>query len=179
MIDLRSTVQILLQDAGFRTRRTTSDVVPVLSFEDDAFLGFVFVFDRVGSLLQQWREQEARILSSYATSFRVAGDKAWNVYSIFLCTENGTPAQVRIVRSVEENLERTRKIAACGVANRSEAVKALLPLLPLQQHAILLPEDTTQRLRSRIEKISPAVAATALDETVPPSDVVSTLSRIA
>jgi hypothetical protein len=74
-------------------------------------------------------------------------------------------------------LERTRKIAACGLSNRDEIVNALLPLLPIQRQPLLDSEDfdLTQRLRKRITMIAPEAANSALDDTVTPAEVVRLL----
>ena len=79
------------------------------------------------------------------------------------------------LRWIEEDLERTRKIAACGIASREELVRVLLPVLPLQYQPELRAEDVTERLRRRIAAIAPNVVEVALDEAVSPVEVVRIL----
>jgi hypothetical protein len=85
--------------------------------------------------------------------------------------------QLREIRWIEEDLERTRKIAACGLSSRDEIVKALLPLLPIQRQPLLDSEDfdLTQRLRKRIASIAPDAANAVLDDAVTPAEVVRLL----
>ena len=52
---------------------------------------------------------------------------------------------------------------------------ALLPVLPIQYRPRLEEEDLTDRLKERIASIAPAAANVALDDNVPPADVVRLL----
>jgi hypothetical protein len=175
MIDLLSTMQVVLREAGFTTRLTSIDRSPVVCFEDDALMGFGSVLSNPGELLEQWKATEMSLLTRYALDFRAAGEKAWNVYCVFLCGASADPSQSRQVRRIEEDLERTRKIAACGLASREDLVRVLLPVLPLQYQPALRAEDVTERLQRRIRTISPRASDVALDEAVPAAEVVRLL----
>ncbi len=171
MIDVISTVQVVLREANFTTRLVSLDRSPVVCFEDDVISGFGRVFEDPEALLSGWRATEMSLLKFFASSFRFAGDKAWNVYCIFLCSRAADPIQNRQVRWVEEDLARTRKIAACGVGSRDDIVRVLLPILPLQQQPVLRAEDLTKRLETRIRTIAPKASAVVLDEEVSPAEV--------
>jgi hypothetical protein len=175
MIDLLSTAQILLRDADFTTRLDSLDQKNLVCFEDDTLVGFCYEFKDPQSLLAEWKARESSILTRFASSFRSAGDKAWNVYCAFLCESPADPVQTREVHWIEENLERTRKIAACGIGTRDELVRVLLPLLPIQYQPKLRAEDVTERLERRIVAIAPKAAHVALDETVSPVEVIRLL----
>jgi hypothetical protein len=108
-------------------------------------------------MVEGWRETEATMLARYAAQFRAAGDKAWNVYSVFITEARASEGERREVRWIEEDLERTRKITGTSVVTREEVVKALLPLLPIVAKPLLAPEDSRQRLLRRIEVIAPRV----------------------
>src|SRR5436189_3537858 len=131
MIDLLSTTQGVLREAGFSTRLTAIDRSPVVCFEDDVLMGFGCIFEGPSDLLKGWRTAEMSLLTRYAASLRTAGDKAWNVYCIFLCGSAADSIQDRQVRWIEEDLERTRKLAGCGLASRDDVLRVLLPVLPL------------------------------------------------
>src|SRR5690349_21513656 len=124
MTNLLDSAQVILGDAGFRTSLTTVTGMPALSFENDSVLGFVFVFASPEELVRGWRDIETAFLKSYAPRLTESGDKAWNVYSIFLSSRPATGNSQRTVRWVEENLDRTRKITAAGAASRGELVQA-------------------------------------------------------
>ena len=177
MTDLKSPVQIVLQDAGYETWLLSVDGLPAVGFEDSAVMGFVCFFEDVSTLLRRWRDLETRLLTMNASSLQKAGEKTWNIYSVFLTPGSGDEAQLREIRWIEEDLERTRKIAACGLSSRDEIVKALLPLLPIQRQPLLDSEDfdLTQRLRKRIASIAPNAANAVFDDTVTPSEVVRLL----
>jgi hypothetical protein len=173
--DTISNVHVVLQNAGFRTREATGAQVPAIAFEDETTLGFVYVFATPKALIEHWRSAEAGLLSKYAANFRIAGDKAWNVYSVFIAEQRGTDQQCRAVRWIEEDLEKTRKITATGVGARDDVVTALLPLLPIVSKPVLIPEDSAVRLQRRIDAIAPEISAIALDDDVPASDVAAIL----
>ena len=175
MIDLLSSIQVLLRESGLGTVLSAIDQTPVVRFEDDAVMGFGSLFEDAESLISQWLARENSLLLQYAPRLRSAGEKAWNVYCVFLCGRAASPSQVRQVNWIEENLERTRKIAACGVANREDLVRALVPLLPFQFQPALRPEDLTDRLQRRIDTIAPRGSRVVLDSAVSSAEVVRLL----
>jgi hypothetical protein len=170
-------MQVVLREAGFTTLLTLVDRSATVCFEDDSLMGFGRVFSQPADLIAQWRATETSLLTRYAPSFRAAGDKAWNVYTVLLCGSIGDPIQNRKVRWIEEDLERTRKISACGIASREDMCRALLPLLPLQYQPVLQAEDVTLRLQRRIRTIAPKAATAALDKAVPAVEVVRLLGE--
>jgi hypothetical protein len=129
------------------------------------------------SSLCGWRELETKLLTGHAPSLQKAGEKTWNVYSVFFSSAGTDQTQLREIRWIEEDLERTRKIAACGLTSREDIVTALLPLLPIQRQPLLDSEDfdITQRLKKRIASIAPDAANAVLDKTVTPAEVVRLL----
>lgn len=177
MMDLKSPVQVVLQDAGYETWLLSVDGLPAVGFEDNAVMGFVCLFDDTPSLLRRWRDLETKLLTVHASSLQKAGEKTWNIYSVFLSSGSADETQLREIRWIEEDLERTRKIAACELSSRDEIVRALLPLLPIQRQPLLDSEDfdLTQRLRKRIASIAPDAANAVLDDAVTPAEVVRLL----
>lgn len=178
MINLFSTLHLVLREAGYTTSLASFDRFSIVCFEDDVLTGFGYVFDDPGTLIRQWKATEMSFLTRYAPSLRAAGEKAWNVYCVFLCSSPATPDENRQVHWIEENLDRTRKVAACGIATRDDLMRALLPLLPLQYQPLLRPEDITERLRNRIHIISPSASDIVLDESIEPEEAVRLLGGI-
>lgn len=178
MIDLTASLQIVLQDVHFRTSLASLEGSTVVCFEDDVIMGFACTYTTPAELLTQWRSAEMSLLRRYAPNFRAAGDKAWNVYFAFLCPAVADKSQRREIQWIEEDLERTRKIASCGVATRADLIRALLPLLPLQYQPLLEPPDLTGRLRVRIRAIAPEVEEAALNTEVSAEDVVRLLTEV-
>ena len=177
MIDVLSTLQVLLREGGFSTRLTSIDRSPIVCFEDDTLLGFGCVFEDPVGLLERWKTMEMALLKRFAPSVRTAGEKAWNVYLLFLCGPPADPSQYRQVRWIEEDLDRTRKLAACGLASREDLLRAILPILPLQHQPILRAEDVTERLKTRIRTISPTAPHVVLDQSVSFEEVVRILGE--
>lgn len=164
MIDLADTVLAVLRDAGYRTRIQAVGQVRAVVFEDGAVLGFVAVMSSVAQLTASWTDVEEEFLRGHAAHLRRAQEKAWNVYSVFLTAPDGDAGERRKVNRIEENLERTRKIAVCGLLTRGDVERALLPLLPLQHQAILESGGAETRLRTRLSAAWPGAADAVLDE---------------
>lgn len=180
MIDLGSPVQAVLQDAGYDTWLLSVEGLRAIGFEDDAVMGFVYLFEDVSSMLLSWRNLETKLLSRHASSLQRAGEKTWNIYSVFLSSGRADEVQLREVRWIEEDLERTRKLAACGLASREGIITALLPLLPIQRQPSLDGEefDLTQRLEKRVASIAPEGAKAVLNSDVPAADVIRMLGGL-
>ena len=168
---------MVLQDAHFRTSLASLEGTTVVCFEDEVVMGFACSFATPEDLLAKWRSTEMSLLRRYAPNFRAAGDKAWNVYFAFLSPAVADESQKREIQWVEEDLERTRKIASCGVGTRTDLIRALLPLLPLQYQPLLEPPDLTGRLRARIGSIAPNVEDAVLSTDVSADDVVRLLTE--
>jgi len=177
MIDVLSTLQVVLREAGYSTRLASIERSSIVCFEDDTLLGFGCIFENPVNLLEQWKDKEMALLKRYAPSVRAAGEKAWNVYCLFLCGAPADPIRNRQVRWVEEDLERTRKVAACGLKSREDLLRALLPILPLQYQPELRPEDVTKRLQNRIRTIALSAQQVVLDQSVSPTEVVRLLGE--
>lgn len=175
MIDLLSATQVLLRDAGYTVRLSEIQKSPLASFEDGTVIGFCSVFEQPTEIINKWRAQETEILTRFAPNFRAGGEKAWNVYCIFLCGVAPSKTEAREIAWVEEDLNRTRKIAASGIGARDELVRVLLPVLPIQYQPRLVENDVAQRLEARIGEIAPKARAAALDPSVSPEEVVRLL----
>jgi hypothetical protein len=175
MIDIFGTAQTILRESGYWTRLLSFEQTSILSFEDESVLGFCYIFSDPTALLTGWKSIETELLNRHGVRFRSAGDKAWNIYSIFVSGETADPIQTREVRWIEENLERTRKIATCGISTRETLQRALLPLLRLQYRPSLQPDGLTERLQRRIATIAPSAANVVLKDDVPPIEVVRLL----
>lgn len=176
-MDLKSQLQIVLQEAEYQTWLISVEGLDAVGFEDDTVMGFACLFHNPQALLQRWRAVETVLLTTHTSSLQKAGEKTWNIYSVFLSAEKADEVQSREVRWIEEDLERTRKITGCGLIERQDLVRALLPVLPLQYQPVLDTEDfdLTQRLRRRVADIAPTAVIAAFDDEVSPSEVVRVL----
>ena len=66
MIDVLSTMQVVLQEANFTTHLISVDHFPVVHFEDDTLMGFGCIFDDPDELLRRWNTWETSLLTRYA-----------------------------------------------------------------------------------------------------------------
>ena len=76
MIDILSTTQVVLREAGFSTYLTSIDRLSIVCFEDDVVTGFSYIFEDPESMLKKWKSIETLFLTNYAPSLRAAGEKA-------------------------------------------------------------------------------------------------------
>lgn len=177
MIDLLSISQGILRENSLTTRLLRLGTATIISFEDDALLGFIHLFETPAEMIENWAETEHSFLRAQATRFRAAGEKAWNVYSIFLCEMDGNSHEKRQIHWIEENLERTRKLASCGINTRADLLGALLPILTLQQRPKLDSDKFEDRLRRRVSQIAPGATDAVLEKAVNPTEVVRLLKE--
>jgi hypothetical protein len=125
----------------------------------------------------EWQNLETKFLMNFSPALKKAGEKTWNVYSVFLCAAAAVEDEARAIRWIEEDLQRTRKVTGLVPNGRSYMVTALLPLLPIQYQPRLDTDDfnLTQRLKRRIGSIAPAAEQAALDKGVTVTEVVRLL----
>lgn len=152
-MDVSTHVEILLREAGYETWPWTGVSPAVTCFENAAIIGFVHVFRSADDLLERWDSAQHAVLSRHSAALRLAGAKAWNVYSVFLA-EDQSPRQQRAVERIEENFSLTRKIARAGVRTVADVERALLPLTVVNAQPILSDTDFKGRLRARLKDVS-------------------------
>lgn len=158
-MDIPSQTEILLRDAGYYTASWSGGLLPVVVFENQAVAGFAHVFPNGEALLKGWVEAQRLVLDRYALALRGAGQKAWNVYSVFLA-ETATADEVRIIERIDEDFALTRKIARANLQSTDELRAALLPLLPIQSRVGMEPSHYNELLRNRLKDVpSPVVEA--------------------
>lgn len=159
MTDIMAQAEAMLKAAGYATWRRNERNETSLVLEDPSSIGFLYVFDTADALLRSYKLREEATLSAYASALRSAGDKAWNVYSVFLTAEECKADVERRVLRIEENLRRTRKIARASVTSERALEVALLPLLPLIARRESKLSDYSDRLERKIANVNgPAVA---------------------
>ncbi len=178
MIELLSVSHSVLRDQGFATRVISVGQLSGLAFEDDTVLGFVYAFDGPVEMLEHWQDVEKSFLQSNATRFRAANEKAWNIYSVFLTSENADVENKRRIRWIEEDLRFTRKLTGCGLTTRHELLNVLLPLVSLQQKPFLQGDAFRTRLQRRLQTVAGRAADALLNNAVTPQEAARLLRDI-
>jgi len=139
----------VLRSAGYLVA-STEDRHRSFQFEDEAVLGSLHTFDDITALLETWEAEQDSFLKRSAKALRAEPTKAWNVYTVLLCSQ-ACPDELRSkLDEIEENFRGTRKIARAKLQTLEDVRSALLPLLPLQSVAVLKLEDPIKRLRGRL-----------------------------
>src|SRR5258708_39488792 len=105
MTDLKPVLQGLLQDAGYQTWLIALDKPEAVAFEDEATMGFACLFETATDLLKDWQNLETKFLMNFSPALKKAGEKTWNVYSVFLCTTACPENEARAIRWIEEDLQ--------------------------------------------------------------------------
>ena len=175
MTDVLQIVPEVLEDAKFQTWRMEFSGRPSLGFEDENILGVAASFETPQELIDGWIKFEDLLLARYGNNFRQAGEKAWNVYSVFLTSQAASDSQARAIRAIEEDLRQTRKLAAHSVVSNQSVRSALLPILPLGPRPELSAINASERLATRIENLSPGMASLVLDEKVSAAQLLARL----
>jgi len=175
MTDVLQIVAEVLEDAKYQTWQMDFAGLSCLGFEDENILGVVAEFNSPQDLLDGWLGCEDSILARYGSNFRQAGEKAWNVYTVFLTSQQPTDSQARAIRAIEEDLQQTRKLAAHSLNSHQSVRLALLPILPLGPRPELSAINASARLAKRIENLAPGMAALVLNEEVSATQLLAQL----
>lgn len=163
-MDITLQAEIILRRAGYETWPWTGISPAVTCFENAMTIGFIHIFESAEALLGGWRAGQQAVLSRHAAALRLAGVKAWNVYSIFLTDEQAPPHQ-RAIQRIEEDFALTRKIARAAIRTSEDVERVLLPLTAVRAQPLLIKADFENRLRSRLKEVSPEAVTAFLGET--------------
>jgi hypothetical protein len=137
-------------------------------------MGFIHAYPTAQALLDSWSKDQQMVLARHSAALRAAGQKAWNVYSIFLTQEPAPQAQ-RAADQIEEDFSLTRKIARTSVRTPEDIEKALLPLTSVRAQPLLGESKLEDRLRQKLKDL-PESAVTAFFGPVPAEEVARILS---
>jgi hypothetical protein len=174
-MDITTQSEVLLRGAGYDTWVWTGGVQAVVCFENAAVIGFVHVFATAHDLMRRWPEVQTAALSRHGPALRLAGVKAWNVYSVFL-TEEQASSQQRDIERIEEDFALTRKIARAGLRTSDDLERVLLPLTAVRSQPVPSDMDFENRLRFRLREVPPD-ALTAFLGNAPAEDVAKMLAE--
>jgi hypothetical protein len=95
---------------------------------------------------------------------RQSKDKSWNAYSVLLTEPDLSGDLANEFLKIEEDFRGTRKIAKSGLHTISQLTRALLPLLAIQNLVELERDDSKERLRSRLSRLSPRLLEAFLEQ---------------
>ncbi len=167
-----SDIDTTLRSNNYRCRMSPYDS-SMLLFEDEAIFGFVVLFDDAVQLLESWKSKQALFIQRNATALKRAHMKSWNCYSIYLSSQPAPTSLKPFLAEIEEDLALTRKIVGDGIATPRDIQRALLPILPIQNHAV---SSSTAKadLGSRLHGWSPS-ALHALEGATTAEDLLEIL----
>ena len=150
-MDISKEAQIILRDGGYDTWEWNDASVPIVYFENDVILGFIYLFNDIDYLKNSWEELQQIVIDKFKPNFKAAGNKAWNVYSIFLSTSESEDSVT--LDYIEENFNHTRKIARSNIVSKESLKNALLSILPLVNKPILDEFTFNDALRANLARI--------------------------
>ena len=165
-MDIFTQVEIVLRSAGYETWKWTGLSPSVVCFENASVLGFVHEYGTSTEQLRLWATDQQAVLARHSGALRAAGQKAWNVYSVFLSGDQ-VPQPQRAVDQIEEDFTLTRKIARCSVRTPDDVERALLPLTRIRAQPLLGDPRFESRLRTRLKDLPEGALAALLSQTRP------------
>jgi hypothetical protein len=168
-MDILTQAEIVLREAQYETWPWSGGPVPAICFEDQTLVGFLHTSPSAESLLKGWEKAQESALGRHAVALRSAGNKAWNVYSVFLA-ERGTAELNWRTERIEEDFSLARKIARANIQTNADLVRALLPLLRIRAQPTLGEAHYSDRVRARLKDV-PASAVTAFVGAASAADV--------
>ncbi len=160
----------VLDSAGYFHFEVGDPMISCVGFENDLNLGFVHCFQTTEELLNKWSSQNDEVLSRFQFQLRTAGEKSWNVYSVFLSTGPSTEQQDNLMARVEEDLSGTRKIMRTILPDIEGVRTGLLPLLGIQHPPILGPVDMVEEISNRTRGL-PTKAVQAFLDSAPNTEI--------
>ncbi|HWZ45663.1 MAG TPA: hypothetical protein VNW97_19465 [Candidatus Saccharimonadales bacterium] len=135
-----------------------------LRLEDDSLVGFLFVKENVTEIISGWNTTQTAVIRDHAAMLRVAPLKAWNLYLIFLTAAAPNPDEKRALGSIEEDFRSARKIAQGNILTTSGLIRALYPLLPIQNATFALEKnDARSRLEAQLKDLPREAVKMAID----------------
>ncbi|MEJ0075998.1 MAG: hypothetical protein WDO17_11220 [Alphaproteobacteria bacterium] len=174
MTDLLSASAQILSEAGFTVADVTVGGRKAIAFEDATVLGFVFAYSDINELMSSWSGDGDLAVANYRFGLRRVGQKAWNVYQVFLTGGSANHIASVALSAIEENLSGTRKIARAEVINVADVRDALLPLLRIQNTPRLEAVDIVSEIRQRTTELPPR----AVDAFLSEADVLTVLQAL-
>jgi hypothetical protein len=175
-MDIGRQAEIVLRQAGYDTWPWGGGPASTVCFENEVIVGFVHVFSDPDALRVGWSTAQEIALARYATALRIAGDKAWNVYSVFLTEKAAPPHLARDIECIQEDFAMTRKIAGVGIATTIDITRVLLPLLPIQSRPVVEAGDYIQRLQTHLTDL-PYEAVEGFLGRAEPTDIIAILAE--
>ena len=155
LMDIATQAEVLLRDAQYDTWSWSAVKPPITCFENAVIMGFLHVFPSGRSLVEEWEERQKSTLTRFTPALRSCGEKGWNIYSVFL-TSDQDPEFVNAIDRIEENFAFTRKIARWAIQNTRDLEAALLPLRSIASVPVLGTADFEKRLRSQLREVPSA-----------------------
>lgn len=176
LMDITAQAQVFLRNSAFRTRELKGDDALRVFFENSSLIGFLYVFESSKDLISNWEKYQATTINKYSAALRRTGNKASNVYSVFLTHDEANAETERRIANIEEDLTQTRKIARAKVRDRDDLRDALLPLLGISVRPVIEDSDFQERLRSKLRDISDEALGGFLGEASP-AEIVQILAE--
>lgn len=145
--------QSILMEAKYHIVPFTEDGHEYIAFENNTLFGFLHYYSTIEKLLYSWKQDKDKLLRKFSPRFRLAGPKAWNVYTVLLTSERSTEIQFHALQDIEEDLSETRKIARSDLETTDDVRAALLSLLPFSYIPSLPPLDIRQEIAMRAQDL--------------------------
>lgn len=142
----------LLRRCGYEVEVTDFVGKTTLYFEDESLIGFIWV-EALDAIVAEWQKVQDEFIRANATKLRRSLLKTWNLYMVCLSDAKATPEQQLALASIQEDFRGARKIVQSGIASETQLLRALYPLIPIQNLVSLEAEDPIAKVRGRIQQL--------------------------
>jgi len=153
MKDVLKEAKSILLEAKYNVSSFSQDGRDFLAFENSSLFGFVQAYNTIEELLDLWHDDKDKLLRKYTPQLRVAGPKAWNVYTVLVTSEKATDIQLHLLQDIEEDLSETRKIVRSNIETRDDVRASFLSLLPFAYIPSLPPLDIRAEITMRAQEL--------------------------
>jgi len=160
-MDLISEVRRVLEKNNYSVVRA-GEPDNMVHFEDGNLMGFVWAAPTVDRLLREWEDRQDSFLKLNSEPLRGSELKTWNLYAVFLTTDEPNESERVALAQIEEDFRAARKIARGGLSTPGDVLNGLLPLIPIQTTVSVERENEVDKLRQRVKSLPQSVVETLL-----------------
>lgn len=145
-MDIVNEVISILEIEGYSTRLISENK---LIFEDESLCGFISVQDTIQTILETWETIQNDFVKEKTNHLREDISKAFNLYSIFLTSDNIQKYKPQII-NIQEDFKSSRKIVGYGINTTQDIKRILLPLISIQKKSSIETSNFLDKIKSNL-----------------------------
>jgi len=136
----------ILENEGYSTYRESESK---LLFEDESLCGFISIHNTIKEIANSWNEIQNEFVKKQTNQLRGEIIKAFNIYSIFLTSDEVGEHRLQINNALED-FTTSRKIIGYGISTNQDIKRILLPLVSIQKKSKLEMGNYLEKIKARL-----------------------------